>query len=363
MASALDVYPTLYISGMLPGITELDLVHVLNEMQMESKVNFEQPSPALIFRYLADAERFFATINGSMFLGAKVLVTFKDPNMNFSTTSGAKPILCKHIPLGVTSLAFHDYVRPHGRIMSCKVMIDRSGLDAYALLQFENQEAAEQCLRAGNGASFMGATLAMSWQFPKNAPYQYPTRAPSFGSASSEPATTYVPPAPAAAAGWGQPTPPASPSASGVPPTVKTASRPNPNAAPWSPVTDSPTLPLPATAAPIKHAWELPATPPAAALDNRNLYVKNLPDPFTNSDLFDLFRRFGRIASARVMLDDRGVSKGFGFVSFDSPEMAARAIAELNGKLPTAGAVKPLVVNVAEPRGYRQSRLAAFHAK
>ncbi|KAJ3167732.1 hypothetical protein HDU88_002179 [Geranomyces variabilis] len=360
MASALDVYPTVYISGMLPGITELDLVHVLNEMQMETKVNFEQPSPALIFRYLADAERFFATINGSMFLGAKVLVTFKDPNMNFSTTSGAKPILCKHIPLGVTSLAFHDYVRPHGRIMSCKVMIDRSGLDAYALLQFENQEAAEQCLRAGNGASFMGSTLVMSWQFPKNAPYQYPTRAPSFASTASDSQPTYSPPAPAAAAGWGQPTPPASPSASSAPQPIKTPSRPNPNAAPWSPAV-SPTLPSPA--APIKHAWELPVTPPVAPLDTRNLYIKNLPDPFTNSDLFELFRRFGRIASARVMLDDRGISKGFGFVSFDTPEMAARAIAELNGKLPTPGALKPLVVNVAEPRGYRHSRLAAIHAK
>lgn len=94
-----------------------------------------------------------------MFLGAKVHLTFKDPNMNFSNTSGAKSIVCKHIPLGVTSLEFYEAVRPFGRIISCKVMIDRSGTESYALLQFENQDNADKCLNEMNGSQFKGNNM------------------------------------------------------------------------------------------------------------------------------------------------------------------------------------------------------------
>ncbi|TPX60841.1 hypothetical protein PhCBS80983_g01557 [Powellomyces hirtus] len=369
MASALDTYPTLFVSGLLPSITEMDLVDVLNNMQMETKVDIESVGRVkLIFRYLQDAERYYATVNGSMFLGAKVHVTFKDPNMNFSTTSGAKSILCKHIPLGVTSLAFYDFVRPYGRIISCKVMIDRSGTEAYALLQFENQDNADQCLGALNGATMKDNTLALSWQFPKNSPYQYPTaRAASFTGSIPEAAEPQL--SAAGPTGWGQPTPPASPSAANMPPpsAIKTPNRPNPHAAPWSPAGSDKHEQPTATAVkrqsqPIRHAWETPVAAPAAApLDDKNLYVKNLEDHVDNPELFNMFRKFGRIVSARVMRDETlGKSKGFGFVSFETSEMAAHALAEMNGK--PCGA-KNLVVNVAEPKGYRQSRLAAIHSK
>lgn len=54
-----------------------------------------------------------------------------------------------------------------------------------------------------------------------------------------------------------------------------------------------------------------------------------------------------------------GRSKGFGFVSFEASEMAARALRDMNG---LRYGSKQLVVNIAEPKGYRQSKLAAMHA-
>jgi RNA recognition motif-containing protein len=50
-----------------------------------------------------------------------------------------------------------------------------------------------------------------------------------------------------------------------------------------------------------------------------------------DSELYNLFRRFGNIYSTRVMTEKNGKSKGIGFVSFDNPKAAQEAIEEMNG--------------------------------
>jgi RNA recognition motif-containing protein len=50
-----------------------------------------------------------------------------------------------------------------------------------------------------------------------------------------------------------------------------------------------------------------------------------------DSELYNLFRRFGNIYSTRVMTEKNGKSKGIGFVSFDNPKGAQEAIEEMNG--------------------------------
>ena len=55
-----------------------------------------------------------------------------------------------------------------------------------------------------------------------------------------------------------------------------------------------------------------------------NIYVKNFGEDFNETLLKELFNPFGNIISQRVMLDEEGRARGFGFVSFDSHESAAR---------------------------------------
>ncbi|KAI9324429.1 hypothetical protein DFJ73DRAFT_872621 [Zopfochytrium polystomum] len=223
MADSYESYPTLLISGLPPTITELDIVNVLNQVKMETKVIIERdamtgaPRVKLVFRYQNDADRFFATVNGSMFLGSKVQLTFQDPNMNYSTTSGAKTIVAKHIPLGVTSLDFYDVARTFGKIISCKVMIDRSNVESYALLQFENQDHADRFLQDMNGANFRGGLIALSWQFHKNAPYVYPTNRSLPAQSTPRPSQAPIGPTNggvqvAVGAGWSMTSPPSTPS-------------------------------------------------------------------------------------------------------------------------------------------------------
>ena len=45
------------------------------------------------------------------------------------------------------------------------------------------------------------------------------------------------------------------------------------------------------------------------------------------------FAPFGEIVSCRIMVErESGLSRGFGFVSFQHPESAERAIVNLNGE-------------------------------
>jgi nucleolin len=66
--------------------------------------------------------------------------------------------------------------------------------------------------------------------------------------------------------------------------------------------------------------------------DDRKLYVGNLAWAVDNLDLEDIFKEFGKVESAQVVMDrETGRSKGFGFVVMDSKENSEKAKAELSG--------------------------------
>ncbi|KAG6495374.1 hypothetical protein ZIOFF_043177 [Zingiber officinale] len=89
-----------------------------------------------------------------------------------------------------------------------------------------------------------------------------------------------------------------------------------------------------------------------------NLYLKNFEDNIEDDMLRELFSGFGTITSCKIMREPNGASKGFGFVSFSAPEEAARALAEMNGKL-IGG--KPLVVALAQDKAERKAKLQVFN--
>ncbi|KAL5220036.1 hypothetical protein ABZP36_024749 [Zizania latifolia] len=63
-----------------------------------------------------------------------------------------------------------------------------------------------------------------------------------------------------------------------------------------------------------------------------NVFVKNLSESTTEDNLKENFDKFGPITSVVVMRDGDGKSKCFGFVNFENPDDAARAVEDLNGK-------------------------------
>ncbi len=86
----------------------------------------------------------------------------------------------------------------------------------------------------------------------------------------------------------------------------------------------------------------------------KKLFVGNLPYKTTETDLRDMFSQNGEVAEAAVIMDrERGLSKGFGFVTFNNDAEADAAIAMWNGKDIEGRA---LTVNEARPKEERAPR-------
>jgi RNA recognition motif-containing protein len=80
----------------------------------------------------------------------------------------------------------------------------------------------------------------------------------------------------------------------------------------------------------------------------KRIYVGNLPWSYSSSDLEALFKQYGDVAEAEVIMDrETGRSRGFGFVSMANDADMQPAIDALNGSNCNG---RPLVVNEARER-------------
>merc|ERR1712010_230264 len=85
-----------------------------------------------------------------------------------------------------------------------------------------------------------------------------------------------------------------------------------------------------------------------------NVYVKNINEEYDEARLNDMFEKYGKISSVKIMKSEDGKSKGFGFVSFESPEEAMTACDELNGQDLDG---KTVFVGRAQKKAERQAEL------
>ena len=102
-------------------------------------------------------------------------------------------------------------------------------------------------------------------------------------------------------------------------------------------------------------------------LENKNLYVRNIPYTVTEEDLKKLFGQFGNITSIKLEGDlvenkdnnekKKFINKGFGYVSFDTIENAKKALESLNGKYMKGfeSWTKPLLIDYFISRDKRQN--------
>merc|ERR1719310_2613542 len=91
-----------------------------------------------------------------------------------------------------------------------------------------------------------------------------------------------------------------------------------------------------------------------------NLYVKNLDETLADDQFRTAFEEYGQITSCKVMRDDKGMGKGFGFVCYTTPEEATKAVTEMNGKIIAS---KPIYVALAQRKEQRRAQLEAQMAQ
>lgn len=106
----------------------------------------------------------------------------------------------------------------------------------------------------------------------------------------------------------------------------------------------------------LRKSYEQAKMEKLSKFQGTNVYIKNLEDDVDDEKLRTEFEPFGTITSVKVMRDDKGISKGFGFVCFSTPEEANKAVGEMNGKMM---GTKPLYVSHAQRREVRRQQLAS----
>ncbi|XXG93864.1 hypothetical protein Hte_000113 [Hypoxylon texense] len=78
----------------------------------------------------------------------------------------------------------------------------------------------------------------------------------------------------------------------------------------------------------IKSTEETSSTPNSST--KNAIFVSNMSFDITEVHLRDAFSKYGEISAYKIGRDGRGLSRGFGFVTFDTAEAAERAVEEAN---------------------------------
>lgn len=91
-----------------------------------------------------------------------------------------------------------------------------------------------------------------------------------------------------------------------------------------------------------------------------NIYVKNIDETISQEEFEEMFGKFGAVTSCVLSLDEAGVSRGFGFVNYESHESAAAAVEEMNEKVVKD---KQLYVSRAQKKSEREDELRKQYEK
>ncbi|KAI5122093.1 hypothetical protein M0805_002215 [Coniferiporia weirii] len=329
--------PLLYISNLAQHVTDAELAQAF-----ETCVPFrpriirdgsERPLTGTIeFRQLEKAEKALATLQGrsisSIAPPAIVrLSPFPPDQATVLPSPSAAPRIVKQLPPGFTDSQLYDLFRPFGPLANVRTQT-LFGADT-GVLEYWREEDAKAAEENMHCAEVGDRNIAVQVYHPRRA-----SGTGGIGSEFSPSAPAFVPSGSAFSQVGGTHSPPYQ-------------SSPRRTSGPF-------------VHGPGQMVQFAPVTGPGSGshsglIDPCNLFVKNLDEKIDSKTLFTHFNQFGQIVSARVMRDEAGRSRGFGFVSFQTPDQAALAMHSMNG---VVLGQKQIVVRLHEPKQLRQEKLA-----
>lgn len=328
-------------------------------------VNFQQP---------ADAERALDTMNFDSLRGKpmRIMWSQRDPSLR---RSGVGNIFIKNLDKSIDNKALYDTFSAFGNILSCKVVLDDNEKSkGYGFVHFETQESAEMAITKVNGMLLndkkvfvgifiprkdrmkdMGHNTRFTNLYIKNFSEDVENEAlvEMFSKHGSIVSAVVMRDRVGKSLCFGFVSFDDHESAAAAIEVMN------------GQLMDGASKPLYVSRAQkkkerqqeLKHRHEAEKMERYNRFQGVNLYVKNLEDTVIDDRLRKEFAKFGNITSAKVMVDETGHSKGFGFVCFSSPEEATKAVTEMNGRIIVS---KPLYVALAQRKEERQAHLAAL---
>ena len=373
---------SLYVGDLLPDVNEAVLFEHFASIGPVSTIRVCRDAVtrrSLGYGYVnyhnaADAERALDMLNYTPIRGkpCRIMKSQRDPSLR---KSGSGNVFIKNLDRSVDNKALHDTFSAFGKVLSCKIVNDAQGVSkGFAFVHFENQEAADKAITRINGKMLNGKIVyAGPYQSKKERQSKYDEIKANFTnvfiknldpSVDNNEFLKLVSP-------YGNVT------------SALIQMDENGNSKGFGFVNyeshseaEKAIAELNGKVVADRELFASRAQLKAERLDelrrayekNReeklsrftNLYVKNLDDQIDDEKLRDEFAPFGTIISCIVMRDEKGSSKGFGFVSYENSEDATKAINEMNGKLIFS---KPLYVALAQRKEERRAQLEAQYAQ
>ncbi|XP_027935772.1 polyadenylate-binding protein 7 [Vigna unguiculata] len=264
---------SLYVGDLHPDITDTQLFQAFREFESLSSVRVCRDSmtrASLRYGYVnfmsqQDANRAIKVKNNSYLFGKviRVMWSHRDPN---GRKSGRGNVFVKNLAESIDNAVLHDLFQKYGNVLSSKVVVYDDGKSkGYGFVQFESEESANSAIEKLNGSTVRDKQIYVG-KF------------------------------------------------------VRKGDR-------------------------ILPGYDSKYT---------NLYIKNLDSDITEALLREKFSTFGKIISLAIAKDDNGLSKGFAFVNYDSPDDARKAMETMNG---SQFGSKNLYVSRAQKKAEREQLL------
>ncbi|PWZ00235.1 hypothetical protein BCV70DRAFT_200386 [Testicularia cyperi] len=337
------VRPLLYISGVDPNVTDKELAGSVFESVLPVRLKIDRSvadgstaSGTVEFQTLEKAEKAYAIVRPPIQLRISEDASQDDP------PATAKPLLVKQLPPSTDDAMVYDMFRAFGPLVRATCLLTNpagihTGFKGMASLQYYTEEDAQRaqdemhCVEVGGKTISVAVDTVVRKVSSGNAS-EFSAAAPAFvpGKSMSAAAPAFAPSNRVVSDG--------SSASIYAPAPLSTSSAEN-------------------GVRPQGSKSNLQYSNQAATyVDPTNLFIKNLDPEYDSNDLFNSFRSFGRIVSARVMRDAEGKSREFGFVSFTNAAEASRALQAMDNKKLKS---KKITVRLHEPKTMRQEKLAA----
>ncbi|KAJ1922265.1 Protein phosphatase PP2A regulatory subunit B [Mycoemilia scoparia] len=348
---------SLYVGELDPSVTEAMLYELFKLCGAVASIRVCRDSVtrrSLGYAYVnylqrPDAERAISELNYTEIKGraCRIMWSQRDPSLR---KTGSGNIFIKNLDESIDNKALHDTFASFGKILSCKVATDREGNSkGYGFVHYEKKESAEEAISKVDGMLLMKKKVFVGMHVPRRermskleemqakftnvyvknialdvTEEQFREHFTKYGAITSAVITTDEK---GESRGFGFVNYEDHESAK------KATEELHDTDFHGQKLFVSRAQKKQERERELRSQYEQALSEKRSKYQNGNIFIKNFDDDIDDEKLRQEFSIFGMITSAKVMRDEKGNSRGFGFVCYSNPDEANKAISEMNNRM------------------------------
>jgi len=321
------------------------------------------------FVNVADAQRAIDTLNNTHIKGrpCRIMWSLRDPSLR---KSGLGNVFIRNLDPQIGPKELHDTFSQFGNIVSCKVASYSSGQSkGYGYVHFENSSSAEQAIKIVNGKRIGAETVQVTNFIPRPERLQRIEQTWTNVYVKDLDLSVHEEQLHAIFSEFGEVTScvvmrKENRDSKGFGfinfkhhrDAVIAVQQMDKREVAGKPIICCRAQKKAERAAELRKLYEIKRRERIHKYQGLNVYVKHLEDHITEERLKQEFEPYGKINSIKIMTNEQGQSKGFGFVCFSTSEEALTSVNEIGRNRILPGCSKPLYVAIHEPKETRNQR-------